>query len=444
MFNPQRSPEEHLKDVLRRVAPLETISAPTVDAAGLVLATNVEARLAIPPFSNSAMDGYLVNSADLPAIEAEEVTVEKLDAPITLAVSGEVAAGGRAQRPEPGTAVRIMTGAPVPSEFDGLTVVPVEYTDAAPGPGALPAEVAVHTVARRRNIRRLGDDITPADIVARAGTVIDAATQAALLSAGVPEVTVHRAPRVAVVSCGAELITFDGATPSAEVEHMTPGMLPDSNGPMLESLASGLAAATVTRESCDDDPERMRELLDRLAADHDLIVTSGGVSTGAYDVVHQVLSEQGDDVFFGEVSQKPGAPQGLGSWKGTPVIGLPGNPVAAFMGFQLYASAAIARLRGLSPDTDLTVRPHFEAMAGSEFHPAKNRTSFVPVHLHFGDAEAPTPVATPYHRSGFGSHRIGGMVGTRGYAMLEPTETVMPGDTLTIYDFPYRGMARKK
>ena len=101
MFNPQRSPEEHLKDVLRRVAPLETISAPTVDAAGLVLATNVEARLAIPPFSNSAMDGYLVNSADLPAIEAEEVTVEKLDAPITLAVSGEVAAGGRAQRPEP-------------------------------------------------------------------------------------------------------------------------------------------------------------------------------------------------------------------------------------------------------------------------------------------------------------------------------------------------------
>lgn len=444
MFNPQRTPEEHLKDVLDRVEPLETMTAPTVEAVGLALAEDVEARLAIPPFSNSAMDGYLVNSADLPAIQSEEVRVEKLDKPVELSVAGEVAAGDSPQRPEPGSAVRIMTGAPVPSEFDGLFVVPVEYTDATAGPSDLPDRVAVHTVSRMPNIRRVGDDITPTDIVARAGTVIDAATQAALLSAGVPEVTVHRAPRVAVVSSGAELITFDGAEASDDLEHMTPGKLPDSNGPMLESLASGLAAATVTRESCTDDPQRMSELFDRLSEEHDLIITSGGVSTGAYDVVREVLTNGGEDVFFGEVSQKPGAPQGLGSWKGTPVIGLPGNPVAAFMGFQLYASAAIARLRGLRPGTDLTVRPHFSAMAGSEFYPARDRTSFVPVRLFYGDAEAPNPVATPYHRSGFGSHRIGGMVGTRGYAMLEPTETVLPGDSITIYDFPYRGMARKK
>lgn len=397
-----RSIDEHLTAVLALARPAPVpVTAPVAGSRGRVLAAAATAALAVPPFSNSAMDGFLVRDEDLPG-----------DGPWILPVAGDVPAGARAVAVPPGAAVRVMTGAPVGDPVaDGLRVIPVEDTSVPPGPVPLPAEVTVHRVQPgRRHIRAAGENISPGDVVVPVGTRIDAGTIAALISAGVDAVRVHPLPRVAVISSGDELVDA-GVRPG-------PGQIPDSNRPMLAALLAEKGVVDVTTAHVDDHADADGGLaaeLARAARDHDLVITTGGVSVGAFDVVREVTS--GGDMWFGSVAQKPGGPQGAGTWEGTPLVCLPGNPVAAWVSFHLYVSPLLAALSGSGVAPSLWARPHLNAAAGRDFPMARGRTALVPVRL---DWSAGGAVAEPFTPRGTGSHLVASLAGVDGIAVLDP------------------------
>ncbi len=396
---------DHLAVVcaLAAAAPREAVTLPLVDAAGLVLAEPAHARLAVPPFSNSAMDGYLVRTADLAEGEG----------PWTLRVSGDVAAGAAPVSPGPGEAVRIMTGAPVEEDAAAqLRVVPVELTNIRPGPVDLPDEVVVHEfAAHRRHIRPAAGNVAPGELVVDAGEVIDAGTTAALISAGVTEVTVVRAPVVAVIASGDELVE-PGEIPGV-------GQIPDSNRPMLVALARANGAGEVISAHAGDYPGTFADVLDEVAGRADLIVTSGGVSAGVFDVVRSTTSASPrGEMWFGEVAQKPGAPQGVGTWDATPILCLPGNPVAAFVSFHLYVAPALRVLAGRAAPAHLLDRPRLRAVAAGDMPSPRDRTLAVPVRLNYGADGA--PVAAPFNGTAVGSHLVASLADTDGLVLLPP------------------------
>ncbi|GAB3939865.1 gephyrin-like molybdotransferase Glp [Corynebacterium tapiri] len=388
-----RSVAEHQAEVCQLVAPLAPRRhAPTL---GETLACDVSARWPVPPFANSAMDGFLVRTADLTAHPSPR-----------LQVLCDVAAGSLAQTPHPGTAVRIMTGAPVPEEHQDLCVVPVEDTDASAGPGEAPDYVTILAVPKKTHIRAAGENVAYGDVVARQGAVIDPGAIAAFASVGVTEVVAHPRPRVAVVSSGDELIELGDTAELAE------GLIPDSNRPMLAALAQSAGAGEVISLHSADNPQACRAILDQAAARADLVITSGGVSAGAYDVLKAVgSSTEGSAIAFGSVNQKPGSPQGWGTWNNTPIICLPGNPVASFVSFHLYARPAMDILAGREPRTSwLTARWEGHQLKQS------SRPSYTPVTLHAaGDL-----VARPVLSGGVHSHFVSSLVGAQGLALATP------------------------
>lgn len=392
---------EHFAAVTSLIRPLPPELLPLEPALGRVLAQPATARLAVPPFSNSAMDGFLVRSADLTGT-----------GPWTLPVIGDVPAGAPPLPLHPGQALRIMTGAPVgESDREQLQVIPVEDTDISPGPGPLPAEVTVWRASPgRAHIRSAGENIRPGQTAVPAGTVLHAGTLATLISVGVTEVTVRPAPTVVVLSSGNELV--------APGETLREGQIPDSNRPMLAALAASYGAGRVVQRQAGDTGREFAAALDTAAAEADLVVTSGGVSVGAYDVVRAVTAAPGQDaqMWFGEVAQKPGAPQGLGRWRGTPVISLPGNPVAAFVSFHLYVAPALRILAGHPVPGHVLDRPRVTARRGAEFPAVRGRTVLVPVQLSWDEG----PVAHPFHGRHAGSHMVASLAGTDGVAVLRP------------------------
>ena len=381
---------------LIRPVPVETVPV----QAGRVLAEAATARSAVPPKDNSAMDGFLT----LP-----------LDEPCSLRVIGDVPAGAPAQRPQLGTAVRIMTGAAVPDGFEGL-IIPVEDTNVAPGPGPVPETVTIHRLPSRDHIRRRGSHIAPGEEVASAATLIDAPLLATLLSSGINTAKLRRIPRIAVIATGEELVS---------------GHLPDSNGPMLEALVTATGPASITRLRCGDDPAELRRVLNSVVQAEggcDLIVTTGGVSAGAFDVVQTVLSQQADCAWFGHVEQRPGAPQGHALWAGVPVVCLPGNPVAAFVSAHLYLTPVLRSLRGLPRPTGPRDRPAITAVAGGEFRAAQH-PRIQPCQLTFDGTVTASPPPGPAMRS----HHVGALPGTQGFALI--TESIAPGDKFTVYPY---------
>lgn len=399
----------HRARVLALAHPATPVDTPLAELPGRVLAADAPARFPIPPFDNSAMDGFLVRRADLTG-----------EGPWTLPVAGDVPAGS-APLPVPvGHAVRIMTGAPT-GDPSGLAVIPVEDTNIPSGPHPLPESVTVFRLGERSHIRRAGDSLQPGHPAATAGTPADAPTLAALVSAGVASVSAYPAPAVAVVTSGSELLT---ATDAAALSSLPAGALPNSNGPMLAELARVAGASEVTHRHVVDSPEALAAELDSLAAAGvDLIITSGGVSAGAFDVVHEVLGAS-PDAWFGEVCQKPGAPQGASTWRGVPVLSFPGNPVAAFVSFHLYGAPVLRRLRGL-PDAPA---PCVVAQPDTEFPRVRDRVLIVPVRLDF---TVSPPRATPFSGRHVGSHLVGSLAGTHGYAVLE--STLPDGASVDVY-----------
>jgi len=318
-----------LQRVLSAFAPLASISVPLIDAANMVLAADVIARDDVPPFRNSAMDGYAVRAAD--TVSATWA------APVQLPVAAYVAAG---QRDVPqlrvGEAIRIMTGAALPDGADA--VVRFEETDESGSGGQSGREtVLVYRAARRfDNVREAGEDIARGTRVGFRGQALRPADLGLIASVGEPSVRVHRRPVVAVLSTGNEVM--------APGENLKPGTIRDSNSYVIGALARSWGADVrligIASDTVADLTGRLAE-----AKDVDLIVTSGGVSLGDYDLVKDVLKSEGEIAIW-QVRMKPGKPLAFGHIGRTPLLGLPGNPVAAAVSFVIFGRPAIRKMLG--------------------------------------------------------------------------------------------------
>ncbi|MGP3949196.1 molybdotransferase-like divisome protein Glp [Streptomyces sp. 7N604] len=359
---------EHLQDILRHVRPLEPIELQLLDAQGCVLVEDVTVPTALPPFDNSSMDGYAVRTVD--------VTGASEEYPAVLTVIGDIAAGcGELPVVGPGEAARIMTGAPIPPGAEA--VVPVEWTDGGTGGGpaaGMPAaaqapegsggEVRVHRSAEAgAHIRARGSDVTVGELALTAGTVLGPSQIGLLAAIGRGSVRVRPRPRVVVVSTGSEL-----AQPG---EVLTTGRIYDSNSFALTAAARDAGAIAYRVGAVADDAATLRSTIEDQLIRADIIVTSGGVSVGAYDVVKEALSPfevAGEDgspaagavgrVEFRKLAMQPGKPQGFGriGRDRTPLLALPGNPVSSYVSFELFVRPAIRSLMGLDPVERETVR----------------------------------------------------------------------------------------
>ena len=312
--------------ILAGIEPLGAERVALLDAAGRVLATPVASPLTLPAWDNSAMDGYAVRAADIePARE---------DAPVSLRVLESVQAGEFPSRQvEAGTAIRIMTGAPVPEGAD--SVVRVEDTNGA-------TDVVVVTSARdaRRNIRPRGEDIETGVVVLDRGVSLGAAQIGVLASVGAASVDVHRRPRVAFMSSGDEIVDLDRFH-----EALAGRKIVTSNSYTLHALIRAAGGEPLNLGIARDDPADLRERMQR-AAGCDLLITSAGMSAGEYDYVRTVLAELGVTLDVWKVRMRPGAPLGFGRLHGMPWIGLPGNPVSTMVTFELFVRPVLRRMLG--------------------------------------------------------------------------------------------------
>ncbi len=331
-----QSVDAYLAEILAAVRPLAPRELSLADADGGVLAEDITAQWPLPPFDNSAMDGYAVRAADTAAATA--------DAPVTLPVTGEVAAGDtREHQLAPGSCLRIMTGAPLPAGADA--VVPVELTDGGT------TQVAIGAAATAGDsIRRAGDDAAPGDALLAAGIRLGPAQLGLLAAAGRASVLARPRPRVTVLSTGNEL-----AAPGTPI---TRGRIWESNSFMLASAARQAGAVAYRQPSVPDDAGQVLAVIEDAAGRADLLVTSGGVSMGGeHDVVKAALEQLGT-VRFRKVAMQPGMPQGFGlvGTASTPILTLPGNPVSAFVSFQLFVRPALRALQGKAGGHQRTAR----------------------------------------------------------------------------------------
>lgn len=320
-----RSVEEHQAVVAALVTARPAASVPVGDALGMTLAADVVAPLALPGFDNSAMDGYAVRAADVAAASESD--------PVTLPVAEDIPAGRTdALVLAAGTAHRIMTGAPMPAGADAI--VPVEATDAGTETVAIrvPSQPGQH-------VRRAGEDVGAGTTVLRAGQVLTPAALGLVAALGMARVDVVPRQRVLVLSTGSELVA--PGTP------LQPGQIYESNAVMLAAAVRDAGAEVTTVAMTADDVEAFRATLTAHAERADLVITTGGVSAGAYEVVKDSLA---DDVEFVKVAMQPGMPQGAGRVAGTPIVTLPGNPVSALVSFEVFVRAPLRAAMGMAPD----------------------------------------------------------------------------------------------
>jgi molybdopterin molybdotransferase len=334
---PPLSVEQHQARVAELVGTTPVVTLPVADCLGLVLAEDLISPVSLPPFDNSAMDGYAVRSVDLAGASG--------DRPVELPVAADIPAGSTEIVPlQPGTAHRIMTGAPVPPGADGI--VPVELTDAGMPTVRVFAETRPGT-----HVRRTGEDVIEGAAVLPAGTELGPAQLGLAAAVGAAALPVRRRPQVLVLSTGSELV--EAGRP------LRPGQIYESNGTMLAAAVRSVGGTARQLRLVPDDVAAFHAALRPELDWADLVITSGGVSAGAYEVVKDALTGQG--VEFVRVAMQPGGPQGAGRYQGVPVITLPGNPVSAAVSFEVFLRPALraalghrddqpARLAGLGAD----------------------------------------------------------------------------------------------
>lgn len=400
------SVDDYREGILAGLEPLDPITLPLADSHGCVLAEDVVAQWPLPSFDNSSMDGYAVIASDVSS--AAEAS------PVTLTVIDDVPAGSRADVAlRPGCAVRIMTGAPIPSGTD--CIVPVEVTDA----GTDSVEIR-ERVAPGSYIRRAGEDVIIGDVVVRAGTLLSSRQLAVIAAVGKGHVVVYPRPRVAVLSTGSELV--EPGTP------LSKGMISDSNSFLLVSAANEAGAQAYRVPPVPDDAEAFSAAISDQLHRADLILTSGGVSMGAYDTVKEVFSSYGT-VEFTKVAMHPGMPQGHGvvgesDNERIPVITLPGNPVSSYISFQNFVRPAINKLRGLGS----TDRPRLAAEVTKPLDSPQSKRQFA--RGRFLDDGRVEPVG-----GGQGSHVIGGLAQADCLIVIpEGVAHVNAGDTVDVVD----------
>jgi molybdopterin molybdotransferase len=383
-----RSVEEHLSVILSRLRPLPPFEQHLLDAHGHYLAEDVEATRDLPSFDNSAMDGYAVRLVDV--LGADQA------APAILAVEQELPAGAAPSEIElaPGTCARIMTGAPVPPGADAI--VPVEWTDAgATGDGS----VRIHQApSLGMHVRSKGEDVRAGQVVLTAGAQLGARQIGLLAGIGRDLVLVRPTPRVVVISTGAELVE-PGTEPA-------PGQIHDSNSYTLATAAREAGAEVYRVGMVPDEGKVLLDTIEDQLIRADLVITSGGVSMGAYEVVKETLGRLGT-VEFTKVAMQPGMPQGFGviGPDETPIFTLPGNPVSAFVSFEVFVKPALRALQGLG---QLDEEPE-SALAAEAFGSPEGRRQFLRGRLVKHPEGGEDSVIRVALASGSGSHLMGGL-----------------------------------
>ena len=392
------------EEVLAAVTRLEPVTVALAEAHGLALAEEVRSSEAVPPFANTAMDGYAVRAADTTGATAE--------APVRLRVVGHLPAGHAPDRSVgPGQAIRIMTGAPMPPGADAVVMVERTTPDGDDG---------VHIGAGASvgdHVRPAGGDLAAGAPVFPAGTVLTAPALGVLASIGAPEVRVTRRARVGVLSTGDELVGVDERRP------LEAGQIRDSNRPMLLALTREAGCDAVDLGIARDDEAAITSALEFATAEYDVVLTSGGVSVGDYDYVHTVLARLGT-VVERQVAIKPAKPLAFGVVGGTPVFGLPGNPVSSLVSFECFARPALLTRLG-HPHR---FRPEVQARAE---HPFTRRRDG---RLHLDRVRL---TATP---DGYGAARTGDQASNvlsataaaNGLAMIPDGDGVPAGASLTV------------
>ncbi len=395
-----RTVEQHARIIAGLLTPTPVTPVPLLSCAGLALAEDLPAPIDLPPFANSAMDGYAVRAADIGSL------------PVTLPVSQDIPAGRTdTEGLLPGTAARIMTGAPLPPGAD--VIVQVERTDggvssvridSAPAPG-------VH-------VRTPGEDVRAGTVVLPAGTVIGPPQIGVAAALGLAELPVRRALRVLVISTGSELV---------EPGHpLGPGQIYESNAPMLAAGIEAVAAKASIEHFVADDVTRLLNALASAATDSDLVVTSGGVSAGAYEVVKDALAGRG--IEFAKVAMQPGMPQGAGRFavtpdRSVPIVTLPGNPVSAYVSFEVFLRPAIRAAMGHPDITRPVLRAPLTTAIDS---PAGKR--------QFRRGQLDTIAGTVAPWGGPGSHLLSWLAGADCMIVVrEDVTRLEPGDEVEVW-----------
>ena len=404
----RRTVEEQLARVLDAVQALPGEPRAIRDAASRTLAEPATAAHDIPLFDNSAMDGFAARFADVAAASA--------DSPTTLRVIADLPAGVSDDPPlGPGEAARIMTGSPAPSAADAI----VPFEDTAGGLADSLGEVQVlrAPAAVGAFIRRRGADLRAGDDVVLAGERLGAFQLSAAVAAGVERVSVTRAPRVAVVSTGSELL--------APGDPASRGRIPDSNGPLLELLIADADAEVVLVARVADDADAVRAVTaTAVERGVDVIVFTGGVSAGAYEPVRGAFDGRGA-VEFASVAMQPGKPQAFGALEsGALVFGLPGNPVSVAVSFEVFVRPALLAMQGR---TEIH-RPRASFTADAAWTTPPGRRQYLPAVV---DLAART--VRPATAGGSGSHLAGGLARARAFAIVPADiEAVAVGDTIDV------------
>jgi molybdenum cofactor synthesis domain-containing protein len=385
--------------VLHRCHRLDVARVPLDDAVGCVTAEAVVCDELVPPFANTAMDGVAVRAADTAGATA--------DAPVRLALVGTIAAGDAGDvEVGPGTAARIMTGAPMPPGADA--VVMVERT----APAGDDAVDVLAEVPAGNHVRPAGDDLRPGDPVVAAGTELWPAHLGVLAGLGHLDVAVVRRARVAVLSTGDELV--EGPVP------LRPGQIRDSNRRTLAALVREAGAEPVDLGIVPDHPDRIAAALREAVATCDAVITSGGVSMGEFDHVKVVLDTLGDMEWM-QVAIKPAKPLAFGTVDDVPVFGLPGNPVSSMVSFELFARPGLRRMMGHESSGRMVV----DAVAdeGLHRHP-DGKTHFPRVLAAWGDDGR-------FHvrsAGAQGSHQLSAMAAANALAVVPDGHGVPPGE----------------
>jgi molybdopterin molybdotransferase len=391
--------EQHLSRIVGTVRRLPPIGVKLLDVQGYVLAQDVTSEVALPGFRNSAMDGYAVHAAD--------VAVATETAPVVLAVAGDIAAGStQALSLPPGQSMRIMTGAPMPDGADA--VVPVERTD-----GGLARVTFLAPVPVGEYVRQAGADVAAGDLVMRDGMRLEPRQIALLAAVGTGRVQVTPKPRVVVISTGDELID-PGTRPGF-------GQIVDSNGLMLTAAVRALDCIPVWVGCVRDDGRTLLSTIESQLVSADVVVTTGGVSMGAYDTVKEVLSRVAT-MRFDKVAMQPGMPQGFGvlGKDEVPVFTLPGNPVSAFVSFEVFVAPALRLMAGRPQQESAMVT----AVVADDWTAPAGKVQFARVLLSrssYGFAAAIAGLQ--------GSHALGSLAGANALAVIPADVTsVRAGD----------------